>query len=85
LVDVYGQQYNSPWRIKQRVFNVGTQNCEIQSEQITVSGPVTVKPGDIFEKESISESSPELADVEIFVGVNPTSLSKATIPLYVER
>ena len=50
-----------------------------------MSGPVTVKPGDIFEKESISESSPELADVEIFVGVNPTSLSKATIPLYVER
>jgi hypothetical protein len=85
LFDVYGQRYNSPWRIKQRVFNVGAQNCEIQSEQVTLSGPVNVKPGDIFEKESISESSPKLVDMEILVGVNPNSLSKATIPLYVER
>ena len=85
VFDVYGSQYNSPWRIKQRVFNVGTQNCEIQSEQIALSGPVTVKPSDIFENESISESSPKLVDVEILVGVNPTFLSKATIPLYVER
>jgi hypothetical protein len=52
---------------------------------MTLSGPVTIKPGDIFENESISESSPKFVDVEILVGVTPTSLSKATIPLYVGR
>jgi hypothetical protein len=85
LFDVYGQQFTSPWRIKQRVFNVGTQNCFVQSEKVSLSGPFTVKPGDIFEQESISEGAPKLLDAEISVGVNPVFLSKATIPLYVGR
>jgi hypothetical protein len=85
LFDVYGQRFNSPWRIKHRIFDVGTQDCLIQSEKMNLTRPVTIKPGDVFERESISESVPKLVDIEISVGVTSTSLTKTTVPLYVER
>ena len=76
---------DSPWRIKHRIFDVGTQNCLIQSEQMNLRTPVTIKSGDVFERESISESVPKLLDVEISVGATSTSLTKTTVKLYVQR
>lgn len=58
LYDPYGQQVNSPWRIKQRFFDVGPQDCLIQSEKMKLTMPVTIKSGDVFDRESISEGVP---------------------------
>jgi hypothetical protein len=69
--------------MKHRIFDVGTQDCLIQSEKMNLAGPVTIKAGDVFERESISESAPRLVDVEISVGTTSTSLTKTTVPLYV--
>jgi hypothetical protein len=84
LYDPYGNKLFCPWRIKHRVFNVGTQGCLIQSEKMNVTTPVAIKPGDIFEREIISESGAKLVDIEISVGATSTSLTKTTVPLYVE-
>jgi hypothetical protein len=83
LYDVYGQKVSSPWRIKHRIFDVGPQDCLIQSEKMNLTTPVTIKPGDVFERESISESMPQLVDVEISVGATGASLAKTTVPLYI--
>lgn len=85
LFDVYGRDFYSPWRIKHRVFDVGTEDCVIQSEKMNLASPVTVKPGEALERESISESAPKLVDIEISVGATRNSLTKTTVPLYVER
>jgi hypothetical protein len=84
LFDVYGQHLYSPWRIKHRVFDVGTHDCVIQSERMKLASPVTVKSGDMIEKESISERPPKLVEIEISVGSTATSLTTTTVPLYVE-
>lgn len=83
--DPYGQKLNSPWRVKHRILDVGTQDCLIQSEKLNLTTPVTIKPGDIFERESITESMPQLVDVEISVGATGISLTKTTVPLYIAR
>jgi hypothetical protein len=83
--DSYGQKLNSPVRIKYRIFDVGPQDCLIQSERINLMTPITIKSGDVFERESISEWVPQLVDIEISVGAISTSLTKTTVPLYVER
>ena len=81
--DVFGQRFNSPWRIKHRIFDVGTQDCLIQSEKMNLPRPVTIKSGEVFEREGISESVPKLVDIEILVGAASTALTKTTVPLYV--
>jgi hypothetical protein len=85
LYDPYGQKIYSPWRAKHRIFNVGNQDCLIQSEKMNFTTPVAIKPGEVFERESILESVPQLVDVEISVGATSTSLTKTTVPLYIER
>ena len=47
--------------------------------------PVAIKAGEVFERESISESVPQLVDIEILVGATSTSLTKTTVRLYVEH
>jgi hypothetical protein len=83
--DPYGTRTNSPVRIKHRIFDVGAKDCLIQSEAMNLTTPVTIKPGDVFERERISESLPQLVDIEISVGATSTSLTKTTVPLFVER
>jgi hypothetical protein len=85
LYDPYGQKLNSPVRIKHRIFDVGSRDCLIQSDRLNVPTPVTIKPGEIFERESISESVPQLVDIEMSLGATSTFLTKTTVPLYVER
>lgn len=85
LTDPYGQNLTSPFRIKYRIFNIGAQNCVIQSERINLASPLTIKPGEIVEREQLSESAPKLNDVEISVGANSTSLTTTTVRLYVGR
>lgn len=85
LFDVYGQRLNSPWQIKNRIFNVGSQDCVIQSKQLNVEDAVTVKPGDILERERVSEGPPKLVEVEISIGATGTSRTMTTIPLYLDR
>jgi hypothetical protein len=85
LYDRYGQDWNSPWRIKQRVLNVGSQDCVFKSEKINVLNLSTIKPGEVLEREKLSEDAAKLLDVEISVGVSSSSLRTTTIPVYVGR
>jgi len=55
LYDRYGQNLGSPWQIKHRIFNVGTESCVVQSEQLDAKGPFTIGPGAIFEREMVAE------------------------------
>jgi hypothetical protein len=82
--DAYGQRLNSPFLIKHRIFDLGTQDCLVQSEKMNLATPVTIKPGVVFERESLSDSKPQLVDTEISVGATSTSLTKTTVLLYVE-
>lgn len=82
--DVYGQNLHSPWRIKHRIFNLGTHDCVIQSEKLNFASPVTVKPGEIVERESVSDTAPELTHAEILVGATGASLTTTSVPLYLE-
>jgi hypothetical protein len=83
--DRYGQNLDSPWRIKHRIFNAGTESCVVQSEQLDASGPFTIGPGAIFEREIITEHAPYLADFEVSVGTASTTMEKTHIQLYVEK
>ena len=85
LYESYSQRANSPWQIKHRLFNVGTQDCLIQSKMMNLPAPVAIKAGDVFERESISESVPQLVDIEISVGATSTSLTRTTVRLYAEH
>ncbi|HVS88236.1 MAG TPA: hypothetical protein VHF01_08430 [Candidatus Acidoferrum sp.] len=86
LFDIYGQHLSSsPWIIKHRIFNVGSQNCVIQSEKIGLVSPVTIKPGDILEKERFSDGAPKLFEVQVSLGAASMPPTSTTIPLYVER
>lgn len=85
LYDRYGQSTSSPWRIKHRVFNIGSQSCVVQSAQLNPRGPVTVSAGDVFEREWISAKPPKLVDGDVSVGASNTPLKNVPVRLYVER
>jgi len=81
----YGSNLDSPWRIKHRVFNIGSQSCVVQSAQLNPRGPVTVSAGDVFEREWISAKVPKLVDGDVSVGASNTSLKNVPVRLYIER
>jgi hypothetical protein len=83
--DLYGQHYHSPWRIKYRIFNVGAQDCVLQSKELEVDRPVTLKAGDLFEKEWVSKDPPTLTDVQISVGAVNAAPINTTAPAYLGR
>jgi hypothetical protein len=83
--DRYGNNLNSPWRIKHRVFNIGSQSCVVQSAQLNPRGPITVSAGDVFEREWILAKPPKLADGDVSVGASNTPLKNVPIRLYVEK
>jgi hypothetical protein len=83
--DGYGQNFNSPWRIRHQIFDVGPQDCQIQSERMNLTTPMIIKRGDVFERERISERVPELVDVEISVGATGVPSAKTTVRLYMAR
>jgi hypothetical protein len=83
--DVYGNNMTSPFRIKHRVFNAGSQPCVVQSAQLNPKGPFTVSAGDVFEREWITGKAPKLIDGVVSVGAINTPLKSVPIRLYVER
>jgi hypothetical protein len=83
--DRYGTNLDSPWRIKHRVFNIGSQSCAVQSAQLNPRGAVTVSAGDVFEREWISAKAPKLVDGDVSVGASNTPLRNVAVRLYVER
>jgi len=83
--DVYGNSMSSPFRIKHRVFNAGSQPCVVQSAQLNPKGGFTVSPGDIFEREWITGKPPKLVDGVVSVGAVNTSLKDVPVRIYVER
>jgi hypothetical protein len=83
--DTYGNSLNSPWRIKHRVFNNGSQPCTVQSPLLNPRGPISVSAGDVFEREWITGKSPKLADGKVSVGASNTPLKDVPVRLYVER
>lgn len=85
LYGTYGQNFHSPWQIKDRVFNVGNQACVVQSAQLNPKGQFSIPAGDVFEREWIVERPPKLVDGELSVGATNTTLKTAPIRLYVER
>ena len=52
LYQVYSQRATSPWQIKHRLFNAGTQDCLIQSKMMHLSTPVAIKAGEVFGREA---------------------------------
>jgi hypothetical protein len=82
--DVYGRGLYSPYQMKHRLFNEGHQNCVIRSDELNLTILTNIKPGQIIEKEQVSESYPILRDSEISVGSSNTSLVRTTVPLYLE-
>src|SRR5664280_1690951 len=76
LYDQYGTQFNSPWRIKDRIFNAGTQGCIIQFGQISQKGPFTIGPGDVFEREWIIERVPVLVRSDLSVGLSDGTMKR---------
>jgi hypothetical protein len=85
LYDIYGRSLRSPWQIKNRIINVGTESCVVKSEQLDARDPFTIAPGAIFEREIISERSPVLVDSEAAIGTTNTSLTKTQFQLYTEK
>jgi hypothetical protein len=85
LYDRYGQNLHSPWQIKHRFFNRGSESCVIQSKYLDASGPLTIRPGAILEREMITDRAPNLVDVEASVGATNTTMQKTHIQLYAEE
>ena len=82
VYDRYGQDFTSPWQIKNRVLNAGTVSCIVQSEHLDPTGPFTIGAGAIFEREMITEHAPNLVDFEASVGTTNSALTKTRIQLY---
>ena len=82
--DRYGQDFDSPWRVKHRVFNLGAAPCMITSDQLDKAGPFAVLPGVVFERELITKSRPVLIESPASVGQRGADPSKTVINLYVE-
>lgn len=85
IYDHYGDRRSSPWRIKHRIFNTGTQSCVVQSVQINPKGPFTIGPGDVFDREWIIEYPPKLISTDLSVGLSSTTLKKISIQIYAEQ
>ncbi len=85
IYDHYGDRLSSPWRIKHRIFNTGTQSCVVQSVQINPKGPFTIGPGDVFDREWIIEYPPKLISTDLSVGLTNTTLKKIPIQIYAEQ
>jgi hypothetical protein len=85
LYDQYGTRLNSPWRIKDRIFNVGTQGCVIQFGQISQKAPFTIGSGDVFEREWIVERVPVLVRSDLSVGLSDGTMKKIPIQIYAEQ
>jgi hypothetical protein len=83
--DRYGERLNSPWRIKDRIYNAGTQSCVVESVQVNPKGPFPIGPGDVFEKEWIVERVPTLVGIDLSVGLTNTTLEKTHIQLFGEQ
>jgi hypothetical protein len=82
IFEVYGTHVDSPWHIKHRIFNIGTQDCVIQSQALNLGNPTTVKPGDALDREYLSERAPKLVDAPISIGAAGTSRATTSIPIY---
>jgi hypothetical protein len=76
---------HSPFRIKDRVFNVGNQSCTMQSTPLNPKGLFTVQAGEIFERELITSKPPKLVGEELSVGAINTPLKSVPIRIYVEQ
>jgi hypothetical protein len=85
IYDHYGERLKSPWRIKDRIFNTGTQSCVVQSVQVNPKGPFTIGPGDVFDREWIIEYPPKLISTDLSVGLTNTTLKKIPIQIYAEQ
>jgi hypothetical protein len=85
VYDRYGQNFNSPWRVKDRVFNLGPASCIVQSEQLDPKGPFTIAPGANLDREFLTEHAPELAEQEIIVGTTNTAPQKSRVQFYTEK
>ncbi len=85
LYDRYGRSFNSPWQIKNRIINVGTESCVVRSVQLDARGPFTIEPGAISEREVITERDPMLVNFEASVGTTNTTPTKTQFQLYAEK
>lgn len=85
LFELYGQHYDSPWHIKHRIVNIGTQDCVIQSQALNLTNPATVKSGDTLDREHLSEYGPKLTDAVVSIGAAGTSAETTSIPIYAEH
>ncbi len=85
LYDQYGTQFNSPWRIKDRIFNTGPNSCVIQSTEINPKGPVTISGGEVFEKEWIVERVPIPKTIQFSAGVAGAVASTSSVTVYGEQ
>jgi hypothetical protein len=85
IFEVYGQHFDSPWHIKHRIVNIGTQDCVIQSQALNLGNPAIVKSGDTLDREHLSESAPKLLDAVISIGATEASRETTSIPIYSGR
>jgi hypothetical protein len=85
LFEVYGRHYDSPWQIKHRIVNIGTQDCVIQSQALNLVNPAIVKSGDTLEREHLSEGAPKLTNAMVSIGAAGTSRETTSIPIYAEH
>jgi hypothetical protein len=85
VYDIYGQHYSSPWHIKHRIFNIGIQDCSIQSKALNLDNPTIVKAGETLDREHLSKYAPDLSDAAVSIGATGTSREATSVPIYVGR
>jgi hypothetical protein len=81
--DVYGQHLDSPWHIKHRIINIGTQDCAVQSQALNLESPTVVKSGETLDREHLSGHAPKFSDAVVSIGAVGNSRETTNVPIYV--
>jgi hypothetical protein len=81
--EVYDKNFNSPWHIKHRIFNVGSRDCVIQSQTLKLENPTIIRPGDTLDREQVSEYPPKLLNVAISMSAGGAARETTSISIYV--
>jgi hypothetical protein len=85
IFEIYGQHSDSPWHIRHRIINAGTQDCAIQSHALNTDNPTIIKSGEMLDRERMSEYYPKLSEVVVSVGTAVNSRETTSVPIYVSH
>jgi hypothetical protein len=83
LFEIYGQRTDSPWHIKHRIINVGSNDCIVQSQALDLENPTIIKSGEALDREQMLEHAPKQRSAQMSLGLAQSSRETSTISVYV--